>query len=293
MYYIVLDFEWNQPLTDRDMLTDPFPFDSEIIEIGAVKLDESFAAVEEFKTLIRPQFYPHMNGAVVRLTKIRPQELENAPLFPEAFQAFLDWCGDDCALCSWGPDDIPVLLDNMLLHHIPVEPFPYCYDLQRIFAREILREDRQCSLEDAVKMLGLPADRAHDALNDTRNTVRICDCMDLAGCMDEYRTALAGYGADRMRGLVSGLTFPDLDAALSDPRMSRMTCPYCGEEITLDFSAPRGNIVLGYGRCAEGDEFLARIQHYRQDGGTRKVKRVVYEMSDDLWDTYQQTVGAS
>lgn len=293
MYYIVLDFEWNQPLTDRDMLTDPFPFDSEIIEIGAVKLDESFAAVEEFKTLIRPQFYPHINGAVVRLTKIRPQELENAPLFPEAFQAFLDWCGDDCALCSWGPDDIPVLLDNMLLHHIPVEPFPYCYDLQRIFAREILREDRQCSLEDAVKMLGLPADRAHDALNDTRNTVHICDRMDLAGCMDEYRTALAGYGADRMSGLISGLTFPDLDTALSDLRMSRMTCPYCGEEIMLDFSAPRGNTVLGYGRCAEGDEFLARIQHYRQEGGARKVKRVVYEMSDDLWDTYQQTVGAS
>ena len=82
MNYIVLDFEWNQPLTEQDTITDPFPFDSEIIEIGAVKLDETFAAVGEFKTLIRPQFYPHMNGAVVRLTKIRPQELESAPLFP-------------------------------------------------------------------------------------------------------------------------------------------------------------------------------------------------------------------
>ena len=60
MNYIVLDFEWNQPLTEQDTITDPFPFDSEIIEIGAVKLDENFAAVGEFKTLIRPQFYPHM-----------------------------------------------------------------------------------------------------------------------------------------------------------------------------------------------------------------------------------------
>ena len=286
MNYIVLDFEWNQPLTEQDTITDPFPFDSEIIEIGAIKLDETFAAVGEFKTLIRPQFYPHMNGAVVRLTKIRPQELESAPLFPQAFQTFIDWCGDDCALCSWGPDDIPVLLDNMLLHHIPTEPFPYCYDLQRIFAHEILRENRQCSLEDAVKMLGLPADRAHDALNDTRNTVRICNRMDLAGCMDEYRTSLAGYGADRMNGLISGQLFPDLDAALSDTRFNQMTCPYCGEQIPLEFSATKGNTTLGYGRCAEGDEFLARIQHYRQEGGTRKVKRVVYEMSDDLWDTY-------
>ena len=135
-------------------------------------------------------------------------------------------------------------------------------------------------------MLGLPADRAHDALNDTRNTVRICDRMDLAGCMDEYRTSLVGYGADRMNGLISGQIFPDLDAALSDTRFSQMTCPYCGEQIPLEFSATKGNTTLGYGRCAEGDEFLARIQHYRQEGDTRKVKRVVYEMSDDLWDTY-------
>ena len=111
MHYIVLDFEWNQPLSEKEMLMEPFPFDSEIIEIGAVKLDESFQTVDEFKTFIRPQFYPHLSNAVVQLTKIRPQELEKAPSFSEAFDAFIDWCGDDCALCSWGPDDIPVLLD--------------------------------------------------------------------------------------------------------------------------------------------------------------------------------------
>ena len=52
MNYIVLDLEWNQPLTEQDTITDPFPFDSEIIEIGAVKLDENFAAVEEFKATL-------------------------------------------------------------------------------------------------------------------------------------------------------------------------------------------------------------------------------------------------
>ena len=46
MHYIVLDFEWNQPLSEKEMLMEPFPFDSEIIEIGAIKLDESFQTVE-------------------------------------------------------------------------------------------------------------------------------------------------------------------------------------------------------------------------------------------------------
>lgn len=288
MHYIVLDFEWNQPLAEKNTITEPFFFDSEIIQIGAVKLGENFVALDEFKTYIRPQFYPHMNGAVVQLTKIRPQELENAPTFPEAFDAFIDWCGDDCGLCSWGPDDIPVLLDNMLLHGIPTEPFPCCYDLQRVFAREILREDRQCSLEDAVKMLSLPADRAHDALNDTRNTVRICDRIDLAGCIEEYRTAYVGYAEDRRNGLVAGKIYEDLDTALSDDTVTTLTCPWCGERIPFNLTAGKGSTLLGYARCAEGDEFFATIQYCRHTGNTCKVKRTVYEMSDDLWDIYCQ-----
>lgn len=286
MHYIVLDFEWNQPLREKDMITNPFPFDSEIIQIGAVKLDENFNEVDEFKTYVHPKFYPFMNGKVVRLTKIRPQDLEKAPNFPETFDAFIDWCGDDCALCSWGPDDIPVFLDNMLLHGIPTEPFPSCFDLQRIFARELLREDRQCSLEDAVKMLNLPADRAHDALNDTRNTVRICDRMDLAGCIEEYRTTYIGYGEDRLNGLVSGKAYPDFNSALADTDIVSVICPYCGEQVHFEFNREKGNPVLGYAQCEEGDEFFTKIQYFRQADNTCKVKRLVYEMNDDLWDIY-------
>lgn len=112
--------------------------------------------------------------------------------------------------------------------------------------------------------------------------------MDLAGCIDEYRTAFVGYGADRKSGLISGLIYPSLDAALADTRVKEITCPYCGEQVSLTVSPQEGNTLFGYGRCNEGDEFLARIQHYRQVDNARKVKRIVYEMSDDLWDTYQQ-----
>ena len=77
--------------------------------------------------------------------------------------------------------------------------------------------------------------------------------------------------------------YPSLAAALADTRVSEITCPYCGEQVSLTFSPQEGNTLFGYGRCNEGDEFLARIQHYRQEGNARKVKRIVYEMSDDLW----------
>ena len=70
--YIVLDLEWNQPMPGQETITQPFRFDSEIIEIGALKLNSRFEEVSEFKSFVRPVFYPAMNGHVVQLTKIRP-----------------------------------------------------------------------------------------------------------------------------------------------------------------------------------------------------------------------------
>lgn len=197
--YIVLDLEWNQPMSGQETITRPFRFDSEIIEIGALKLNNRFEEMSEFKSFVRPVFYPAMNGHVVQLTKIRPQELEKAPDFPTAYAAFRDWCGEDCCLCTWGPDDLPVLMDNLLMHGLDAA-LPDGYDLQRIFGHEIMRDDRQCSLERAMELLRLKPDRAHDALNDARNTVRVCGSMDLERCMEEYCLRYIGYGPDRLAG---------------------------------------------------------------------------------------------
>ena len=220
--YIVLDLEWNQPMPGQETITRPFRFDSEIIEIGALKLNDRFEEMSEFKSFVRPVFYPSMNGHVVQLTKIRPQELEKAPDFPAAYAAFRDWCGEDCCLCTWGPDDLPVLMDNLLMHGLDAA-LPDGYDLQRIFGHEIMRDDRQCSLERAMELLRLKPDRAHDALNDARNTVRVCGSMDLERCMEEYCLRCIGYGPDRLAGRVGGLPYPDLPAAQADPQLTALT----------------------------------------------------------------------
>lgn len=250
--YIVLDLEWNQPMSGQETITRPFRFDSEIIEIGALKLNNRFEEMSEFKSFVRPVFYPSMNGHVVQLTKIRPQELEKAPDFPAAYAAFRDWCGEYCCLCTWGPDDLPVLMDNLLMHGLDAA-LPDGYDLQRIFGHEIMRDDRQCSLERAMELLRLKPDRAHDALNDARNTVRVCGSMDLERCMEEYCLRYVGYGPDRLAGRVGGLPYPDLPAAQADPQLTVLTCPYCGQPLTLgEWTRKDGNTMLAYARCNEG-----------------------------------------
>lgn len=80
--YIVLDLEWNQPLDRDSTIREPFFFDSEIIEIGALRLDEQFRETGSFKTFIRPRFYLHMNGDVVRLTKYAPRTWKTLRNFP-------------------------------------------------------------------------------------------------------------------------------------------------------------------------------------------------------------------
>lgn len=47
-----------------------------------------------------------------------------------------------------------------------------------------------------------------------------------------------------------------------------------------------GNTHVAYGVCPDGDEFLVQLSvvyHQRREYST---KRIIFEMSDDLWDIY-------
>ena len=55
MNYIVFDLEWNQCPYGKDKENQRLPF--EIIEIGAVKLNEKKEMTGEFHRLVRPMVY--------------------------------------------------------------------------------------------------------------------------------------------------------------------------------------------------------------------------------------------
>ena len=75
MHYIVLDLEFNQSFPFKTgKKTEPVaecPF--EIIQIGAVKLNENFDILEEFNYMIRPQIYPRLHPFVEKITGIREE----------------------------------------------------------------------------------------------------------------------------------------------------------------------------------------------------------------------------
>ena len=76
MNYIIFDLEWNQCGSECEILTEPVCLPGEIIEIGAVKLDDAFKKIDELRLYIKPQYYTKLHRRIVTLTGIRNQALE-------------------------------------------------------------------------------------------------------------------------------------------------------------------------------------------------------------------------
>ena len=75
MNYIVFDLEWNQSPGGKRWSNSRLPF--EIIEIGAVKLDEGFRQKGEFHRLIRPQVYRQLHFKISEVTHMDMGELKH------------------------------------------------------------------------------------------------------------------------------------------------------------------------------------------------------------------------
>ena len=154
MKYIIFDLEWNQAADATSMIQEPVYLTGEIVEIGAVKLDENFCPMDELRLYIAPQYYTKMHKQIAALTGIKDRDLaEKGISFPEAYKRFVEWCGDEYAFMTWSMNDMPMLIDNMVLHGIDVSDLPACYDIQRIFSREIMRGETRYSLDTALTLM--------------------------------------------------------------------------------------------------------------------------------------------
>ena len=285
MNYIVLDLEWNQPVSAKSMVRTPVSLYGEIIQIGAVKLDENYYILDTFKIMVAPKHYRKMHKKVTKLTKITTEDLQYGFPFPVAFGHFKKWCGDEFAFLTWGPDDIGILNDNMVLHKLDTAWIPCTYNIQVIFDDQITKEKRQVSLSYAMEKIGEPALEAHDALHDARNTVCVCLHLDMVKGLAEYaelQKQMTYYRELHMDRGESTKTYATKEEALSDPELTQFYCPKCGGIVTCgDIVKQNSNKSIAIGKCENGDELFVRFKFTRWDDGRLSVARILYEMDDD------------
>ncbi|WP_301861075.1 3'-5' exonuclease [uncultured Megasphaera sp.] len=155
----------------------------EIIEIGAVKINEAGEEISSYKEYVRPEYTTEMNATCQELTGITMDMLADAPHFTPAFHHFLDWCresnDDNYEMYAWSENDWRQLTCEMRLKQLDMTDdrvrwmLDHWQNFQQIYCN-LLGLDKVISLDKAVSTLGETFDgQMHDALWDARNTSKL------------------------------------------------------------------------------------------------------------------------
>lgn len=291
MNYIVLDLEWNQAMIPSH--THKIPF--EIIEIGAVKLDENRKYVDRFRQLIRPNIYRELHPVVEEMLNITIDDLKGGKAFTKAYMNFLKWCGSDYMFCIWGNMDLYELQRNARyyrLHDLESGPFHY-YDVQKLFSLEVEGKKTQKTLEYAVDYFHIPKDKMfHSALSDAEYTAEIFERLDEAVICKYDSIDYFHYPTKKEEELhlqyptytkYISRTFRSKEEALKEPSVNNLYCPYCHEplERSVDWFSKNNKSYLCYGICDVHGHIKGRIRFQHAIRNRVFVVKICSEMSPE------------
>ena len=173
MNYIILDLEWNQSGTPEESVKE---LTFEIVEIGAVKLNNDRVMVDEFSRLVKPQVYSKMHHITRKLIHLRMEELEKGKPFADVSAEFKEWCGRDYMFGTWGPLDLSEYQNNLRyfgLKALSDGPIAF-FDVQKLFSIQYEDGKSRKSLEYAVDFLKIEKDIPfHRAFSDAYYTAKV------------------------------------------------------------------------------------------------------------------------
>ena len=190
MNFIIFDLEWNNAYNyklKRSM--------NEIIEIGAVKLDENLKVIDTFKQLIKPKLSKKLGSRFKNLTHITIDEINQSGIsFENAFDDFSKWCGKgDNLFLSWSTSDLYTLVANFkeFENTVYVDFISKYADAQKYCMHFIENADssNQISLSNCAEIFEIDTDciNFHRALE---------DCMITAYCFEKV------YDADILQNFI-------------------------------------------------------------------------------------------
>ncbi|MCR5148201.1 MAG: exonuclease domain-containing protein [Eubacterium sp.] len=271
MNYIVFDLEWNQSPYGQSGEHPRMPF--EIIEIGAVKMNDSFEIVDEYTSLIKPKLYKKLHRSIRAMLNYSEEELKSGRSFKEACADFLEWCGDDYAFCTWGASDLYYLQNNMDFYYMEKLAFPLkFYNVQQIYADIYDEEGRISKLEKACMDLEIKEDKPfHAAINDARYTARVLAKMKPDNLEERYTFDIYRHPKTkedeivaRHAGVLEKITaeYPSKQAAMEDKDLLVIRCAKCGRKCfrKVKWYQNSSSASIAVGRCVYHGYMISRIK---------------------------------
>ena len=301
MNYIVLDLEWNQSADGKICSNNRIPF--EIIQIGAVKLDENFNEICQFDRYVRPAVYLKLHKKVEELLNVTIEELSEVGYdFCEVAHDFLEWCGEDYIFCTWGQTDLTELQRNLDYYKIDYNfPMPFLfYDLQKLYSLCFQDGKSRITLKHAIEALGMDELWGyHSAGSDARYTAQLLKQLDFERVKGFYSVDTHVIPQNKKQEIYLDFGnyqkyisrgFPDREAAASDREVRACRCFKCGKPMKRLIKWFSTNNKSNYGLflCQEhgmikgrfrikstddGIYYAVRIFKFTDEDGAKKIKQ--------------------
>lgn len=227
MNYIIMDLEWNNAYCKKKK-----GFMNEIIEIGAVKLDEDLNLVDTFSMFIKAQLGKKLHSRVKELTNITNDDISSGTPFSQTMALFRKWsAGNDNVILTWGDTDIRVLIENFrYFNGISFIPFLNNYVNLQKYAQAFMNISKadQIGLSAAAEKLGIDIQSysLHRALDDSMLTADLFRKI-------YNKHMFSSYTLVCDTAFYSKITFKpkvitDINSPLIDKSKMRCLCDVCG-----------------------------------------------------------------
>ena len=311
MNYIVVDLEWNQAMSSKSSVFNKLPIHlrGEIIEIGAVTLNDDMSLGEEFTIDVKPVYFKRLHYKVKKLTGFDKERLAKGLAFPDAMEIFRDWCGEDVTFLTWGCDDRGIMEQNIIIHDLDWDWIAGWVNLQLIYNLQTGGDKNQKSLASAMEHFGIEQTRiAHDALGDAYNTALVCTHLNMEEGLKLYPDA-AQILASRMPKSETQPETQDVDyllhesysafatkaAAFADERIVSLSCPVCGKALAGSKWVNQGDQrYMSIYSCEEDGPFLARVKFRKHaEDNTWSANKLLYKADEAAVEFYHTKAAQS
>lgn len=269
MNYIVIDLEWNQKINRGSMRAL-----GEIIEIGAVKMNEEMEILDELSIVVRPSVYNGMHPHVKKIVHLDEEALAKGMRFEDAAAKLRAFCGEEYCFLSWGDEDASILMENLAYYGLDLDFASYHYDMQRIYRQQLEEEQgaNQRALAWCVEHLGIEEQEGeyHSALTDARYAAQILKHLD----MERAAKDNSGRYYPNSRQIQSHYT---KFRAQAQPGQGMPTCKVCGKptRVILSMFSFSGNSMIVIAHCKDHGYFSSifsrRKTRRRNPAAAKKV----------------------
>lgn len=174
MQHVFLDFEMN-PIPKKNTAAREFAR-SEIIEIGAVKLNDDYELVGRFSCYVKPELNQIMLN-ITKLTGITNATVGDAKCLSDALAEFTAWIGEEpVKIYAWSDSDKKQIVQECALKGLAMpRQFRRWMDFQRVYTRLVgLSKRSNLSLRHALGSVEQGfAGAQHRAVDDAENSASL------------------------------------------------------------------------------------------------------------------------